>query len=132
VVGGVVEKFYLPSRILETSSFKDAEKSGELNPFDRDDAIILVSYQFAARKAEYIQRIPWNLVVIDEAHRVRNSWQKKNKMGKALKEATAHARKVLLTATPLQNSAMELFVFSASSTRTHLGARIASVPNTSA
>ncbi len=105
----LVEKFYLPSRILETSSFKDAEKSGELNPFDRDDAIILVSYQFAARKAEYIQRIPWNLVVIDEAHRVRNSWQKKNKMGKALKEATAHARKVLLTATPLQNSAMELF-----------------------
>jgi adenine-specific DNA-methyltransferase len=105
----LTEKFYLPNRILETKSFKEAQAKGDLNPFDNEQAIVVVSYQFAAKKAEYIQRIPWNLVVIDEAHRVRNSWQKKNKMGKALKEATAHARKVLLTATPLQNSAMELF-----------------------
>ncbi len=103
------EKFYLPNRILETKSFKEAQAKGERNPFDHDQAIFVVSYQFAAKKAEFIQRLPWNLVVIDEAHRVRNSWQKKNKMGKALKEATAHVRKVLLTATPLQNSAMELF-----------------------
>lgn len=105
----LTEKFYLPNRILETKSFKEAKAKGNINPFDQEQAIVVVSYQFAARQAEYIQRVPWNLVVIDEAHRVRNSWQKKNKVGKALKEATAHARKVLLTATPLQNSAMELF-----------------------
>jgi len=105
----LAEKFYLPTIILESASWKDAQARGQLNPFDRDDVIILTSYQFAARKAEYIQKIGWNLVVIDEAHRVRNSWQKKNRMGRALKEATAHARKILLTATPLQNSAMELF-----------------------
>ena len=105
----LTEKFYLHNRILETKSFKEAMAKGNINPFDQEQAIVVVSYQFAARQAEYIQRVPWNLVVIDEAHRVRNSWQKKNKMGKALKEATAHARKVLLTATPLQNSAMELF-----------------------
>ncbi len=105
----LAEKFFLPSVILESKSWKEELASGRINPFDREDAIILTSYQFAARKAEYIQRVAWNLVVIDEAHRIRNSWQKKNKMGKALKEATAHARKVLLTATPLQNSAMELF-----------------------
>jgi len=103
------EKFYLPSIILESKSFKEAEVRGHSNPFERDNAIIITSYQFAARKADCIQNVGWNLVVIDEAHRVRNSWQKKNKMGKALKEATAHARKLLLTATPLQNSAMELF-----------------------
>ena len=105
----LAEKFFLPSVILESSSFKEAEAKGRDNPFDRDDAIVVASYQFAAKKADYIRSVPWNLVVIDEAHRVRNSWQKKNRMGRALKEATAHAKKVLLTATPLQNSAMELF-----------------------
>ena len=105
----LADKFYLPSLILETKNFKEAEAHGNKNPFERDDVIIITSYQFAARKADYIQKVGWNLVVIDEAHRVRNSWQKKNKMGKALKDATAHVRKVLLTATPLQNSAMELF-----------------------
>lgn len=105
----LAEKFFLPTVIIENKSFREAEAKGALNPFDREDAIILTSYQFAAKKAGYIQRVGWNLVVIDEAHRVRNSWQKKNQMGKALKEATAHARKILLTATPLQNSAMELF-----------------------
>jgi adenine-specific DNA-methyltransferase len=105
----LADKFFLPSVILESKSWKEAEAGGKINPFDRDDAIILTSYQFAARKAGYIQQVGWNLVVIDEAHRVRNSWQKKNIMGRALKEATAHARKILLTATPLQNSAMELF-----------------------
>jgi len=102
-------KFYLPSVILESKTFKEAEAGGRINPFDRDDAIIITSYQFAAKKAGYVQNVGWNLVVIDEAHRVRNSWQKTNKMGRALKDATAQARKVLLTATPLQNSAMELF-----------------------
>lgn len=105
----LAEKFYLPTIIIENKSFKAAEAAGTVNPFDRDDAIILTSYQFAAKKAGYIQRVGWNLVVIDEAHRVRNSWQKNNQMGRALKLATAHARKILLTATPLQNSAMELF-----------------------
>ncbi len=105
----LADKFFLPSVILESKSWKEAEAGGQINPFDRDDTIILTSYQFAARKAGYVQKIGWNLVVIDEAHRVRNSWQKKNRMGRALKEATAHSRKVLLTATPLQNSAMELF-----------------------
>ncbi len=105
----LAEKFFLPSVILESKTFKEMEAQGREEPFDREDAIIITSYQFAARKASCIQCVPWNLVVIDEAHRVRNSWQKKNKMGRALKEATAHARKVLLTATPLQNSAMELF-----------------------
>lgn len=105
----LAEKFFLPSVILESKTFKEIEARGRANPFDREDAIVITSYQFAAKKADNIQKVGWNLVVIDEAHRIRNSWQKKNKMGRALKDATAHVRKVLLTATPLQNSAMELF-----------------------
>ncbi len=105
----LAEKFYLQTAILESKSFRQAEGRGVLNPFDREDVIIVTSYQFAAKKAEQIRQLGWNLVVIDEAHRLRNSWRKKNHMGRALKDATSHVRKLLLTATPLQNSAMELF-----------------------
>jgi SNF2 family DNA or RNA helicase len=51
----------------------------------------------------------WDLVVIDEAHRLRNVYRTDNKIGRALKAALANAPKVLLTATPLQNSLMELY-----------------------
>src|SRR4029079_15099790 len=47
--------------------------------------------------------------VIDEAHRLRNVYRPDNRIGRALKAALANAPKVLLTATPLQNSLMELY-----------------------
>jgi adenine-specific DNA-methyltransferase len=103
------EKFYLPSVILEAKSFKEQTAQGIRNPFDRTDVLILTSYQFAARNAPLLKQVAWDLVVIDEAHRVRNSWQKSNIMGRTLKEALIHTKKILLTATPLQNSTMELF-----------------------
>jgi hypothetical protein len=51
----------------------------------------------------------WDLVVIDEAHRLRSVYRTDNKTGRALKRALANAPKILLTATPLQNSLMELY-----------------------
>lgn len=103
------EKFYLPTTILEAKSFKEMTAKGESNPFSRTDSIVLTSYQFASRNAELLKKAHLDLVVVDEAHRLRNSWQKSNKMGKALKEALVPVKKILLTATPLQNSTMELF-----------------------
>jgi SNF2 family DNA or RNA helicase len=52
---------------------------------------------------------PWDLVVIDEAHRLRNVYKPANIIANTLKRALAHAPKLLLTATPLQNSLLELF-----------------------
>ncbi len=52
--------------------------------------------------------VPWDLVVIDEAHRLRNVYKPTNKIANAIKQAVATAPKVLLTATPLQNSLLEL------------------------
>lgn len=46
---------------------------------------------------------------MDEAHRLRNVYKQGNVIGKALKDALANAPKVLLTATPLQNSLLELY-----------------------
>ena len=51
----------------------------------------------------------WDLVVIDEAHRLRNVYKSGNKIGRALRSALVNVPKVLLTATPLQNSLMELY-----------------------
>jgi len=101
------EKFFLPAFILEKGSFDRERKDKKANPFLRDE-IIIVSYQFAAKQAKYIQAVSWDLVVIDEAHRLRNV-HKEGKIATAIKNAIEGSRKLLLTATPLQNSLLELY-----------------------
>ena len=104
----IAEKFFLPSAILETRTFNEAIRAGNLNPFQRD-AVVIRSYQFAKKMEPYIRQTPWDLVVIDEAHRLRNVYKPTNKIANAIRKAVAPFRKVLLTATPLQNSLLELY-----------------------
>ncbi len=102
------EKFFLESIILENKNFNDFRKAGKKNPFEQNK-IVICSYQFARAKADMMQLVSWDLAVIDEAHRLRNVYKPTNKIGNAIKEALSHARKALLTATPLQNSLLELY-----------------------
>ena len=102
------DKFFLPSVILESKSFNEAVRSGNLNPFHQP-AIVLCSYQFARSKEPYIRQSTWDLVVVDEAHRLRNVYKTSNKTALSIKQAIAESPKVLLTATPLQNSLLELY-----------------------
>ena len=102
------EKFYLPTLILEAKNYNQMIKRNISNPFVHD-AIVICSFQFAARHAEELMTTQWDLAVIDEAHRLRNVYRTDNKIGKALKLALYTAPKILLTATPLQNSIMELY-----------------------
>ncbi len=104
----MADKFFLPSAILESASFNNLRKSGVRRPFEQD-GLVICSYQFAARQADELMVTKWDLVVIDEAHRLRNVYRTDNKTGRALKTALANAPKILLTATPLQNSLMELY-----------------------
>ena len=97
------EKFFLPCEILETKSFNAAVREGRLKPFERD-AIVICSYQFARNKATDVAAMPWDLVVIDEAHRLRNVYKPSNVIANTLKTVLASKHKLLLTATPLQNS----------------------------
>ena len=103
------EKFFLPSCILETRSFNQSIKQGLKNPFEREKEIIICSYQFARNKSDFAGRVNWDLVVIDEAHRLRNVYKSQNKIARALRETFKDTPKILLTATPLQNSLMELY-----------------------
>lgn len=104
----IAEKFFLPTVILEARNYNKMVKDGVRRPFEQK-ALVICSFQFAARHAEKLMVIPWDLVVIDEAHRLRNVYRPDNRIGKTLKGALANAPKVLLTATPLQNSLMELY-----------------------
>ena len=103
------EKFFLPSIILETKSFNQYVKDGNLNPFDQKEQIVITSYHFARAKSPYIKQTKWDLAVIDEAHHLRNVYKSGNKIAKEIKSALSDTPKILLTATPLQNSLWELY-----------------------
>ena len=105
----LADKFFLPSVILEKKSFDQTIFTGNLNPFDRKDEIVICSYQFIKSKEPYIKQTKWDLVIIDEAHRLRNVYKPNNKIANAIKMAVYDAPKVLLTATPLQNTLLELY-----------------------
>lgn len=105
----LIDKFGLQGMILESKSYNALRKQGIAKPFLQDMPIIC-SYQFAKTKADDLKKIDWDLVVMDEAHRLRNVYKTNNVIGKALKDALSHVHsKVLLTATPLQNSLLELY-----------------------
>src|SRR6516162_5350377 len=84
------EEFFLPSVVLETKTFNEQIRQGNLNPFDRSE-IVICSYQFARSKEPYIRQVTWNLAVIDEAHRLRNVYKPSNKIGNALRVLLRHS-----------------------------------------
>jgi SNF2 family DNA or RNA helicase len=104
------DKFGLQGLILEAKNYNALRKQGHRNPFQYNDGPVICSYQFAKAKANDVQTIHWDLVVLDEAHRLRNVYKPSNVIARTLKEAFARVHsKVLLTATPLQNSLLELY-----------------------
>ena len=104
----LLDKFFLNSIILETKSFNQILKEGNLNPFEHKN-IVICSYQFASSKDIYIKKVNWDLAVVDEAHRLRNVYKTSNKIARSIKASLEEVPKILLTATPLQNSLLELY-----------------------
>ncbi len=103
------EKFFIPCTILEAKSYNAEIKADNFKPFETQDSVVICSYQFARSKAADVATTYWDLVVIDEAHRLRNVYKPSNVIANILKSALAERNKLLLTATPLQNSLLELF-----------------------
>ena len=105
----LTEKFFLPCEILESKSYNQAIREGNYRPFQNQSSVVICSYQFVRSKAGDVATTPWDLVVIDEAHRLRNVYQPSKVVANTIKGALKDRRKLLLTATPLQNSLLELY-----------------------
>ncbi|SJM91016.1 SNF2-related protein [Crenothrix polyspora] len=101
------EKFNLPAFVLDAKTWRDTLKKDQ-SPISQK-AIIILSYNYANRIRDDLKSIAWDLVVIDEAHKLRNAYRESNKIGQGLRWALEDSRKLLLTATPLQNSLLELY-----------------------
>lgn len=105
----LAEKFFLPSEILDTRSLAAHRRAGAPDPLPAGKSIVICSYHFARAQQEAIRGVPWDLVVVDEAHRLRNVYKPSNRIARAIKDAIEGRPKILLTATPLQNSLLELW-----------------------
>jgi len=104
----LMEKFNLPTVILDAKEYRERQNRGMFNPFEADE-IVVTSMHFASAHASDIRAVQWDLAVIDEAHKLRNAYRPSNRMGQNMRWALEERRKVLLTATPLQNSLLELY-----------------------
>lgn len=101
-------KFNLRTSILDAVTYRRALRDGDPSPF-LSDGVVIVSYNYASRMQGEVRAVPWDLVVIDEAHKLRNAYRPSNRTGQRLRWALEDRRKILLTATPLQNSLLELY-----------------------
>ena len=104
------EKFSLPSLVLDKAVLKQQNRS--LIDFLTSQAgrqVLVVSYEFATKCAAEINAAGWDLAVFDEAHKLRNVYKGSSKQAQTLLNAFADSQKLLLSATPLQNSLMEFY-----------------------
>ena len=102
------EKFGLKVLILDRLTvehdFYDIQRNLEKS---HESRIILASYDYSSKLMKRFPNVKWDFVVIDEAHNLRNVFHG-TKRARNLYEMTKGIPKILLTATPLQNSLSDL------------------------
>ncbi|WP_067778711.1 SNF2-related protein [Actinomyces vulturis] len=97
------EKFALPASLVDR---KNVDKL--TGPGGREQ-ILICSYEFANSQVTKLTQ-KWDVVVCDEAHRLRSYWTGQAKIAKNVAKICRMADKtVMLTATPLQNRLEELY-----------------------
>ena len=101
----LLEKFLISSQLLDPK-LKDGQLS---RTAEQGSEVLICSYEFALRHEASLLR-QWDLVICDEAHRLRNFYTGRNKAPEAISHIVSEAHKtLLLTATPLQNRLEELY-----------------------
>lgn len=101
----LMEKFLIPSQLLDPK-LKDQQLA---RTAAQGAEALICSYEFALRHETSLLR-QWDLVICDEAHRLRNFYTGRNKAPESISHIVRGSGKtILLTATPLQNRLEELF-----------------------
>ncbi|MCM1288019.1 MAG: DISARM system SNF2-like helicase DrmD [Clostridium sp.] len=98
------EKFDIASLIVDSTNWDNY-----LAEIKKKQAIIIVSYHFASKRKEYLGKVAWDFCIFDEAHRLRNVYKNGTKMANSLYELTRGIPKILLTATPMQNTLLDIY-----------------------
>jgi SNF2 family DNA or RNA helicase len=98
------DKFAVPTTVVDAVSLRKQSAGDILATLQRQvgKAVVIMSYQFAAKLEAELRAVHWDVVVIDEAHKMRNAHRPSNRIGQALKRALQGRKKLLLTATPQQ------------------------------
>lgn len=108
-VGIIENRFSIPFAVLDgNAAFEEQLAVGNANPF-LQEGVILTTYDFAAEKADSISQVEWELAVFEEAHHLRRIYTGANQGAAAIRRAVGNAFKLLLTATPMQNSILDLY-----------------------
>ena len=102
------EKFNLSSMILDrfTVNHDYYFYKGKLENL-KNVEIVIASYDYSSKLIKRFPNVKWDFFIIDEAHNLRNVFHG-TKRARNLYNATKGIPKILLTATPIQNSLSDL------------------------
>lgn len=98
------EKFKIESLIVDSSNWEEYKTY-----IHNRNAVVIVSYNFASRRKSEFTKVAWDYCIFDEAHRLRNVHKNGSKMANNLYLLTKGIPKLMLTATPMQNSLLDLY-----------------------
>ena len=98
------EKFGIISLIVDSANWDTY-----LTEIKKKQSVIIISYHFAAKRKECLGKVAWDFCVFDEAHRLRNVHKSSSKMANSLYGLTKGISKILLTATPMQNTLLDIY-----------------------
>lgn len=102
------DKFDLSSVILDRLTVEHDAKNWHRKLADRQGIMIVItSYDYSSKLMKRFPDVKWDFLIIDEAHNLRNL--NSTKRAKRLYALSGGIPKILLTATPLQNSLMDLY-----------------------
>ena len=102
------EKFSLKATILDRLTVESNLNFWKSCLENRDKVrIVITSYDYSSKLMQRFPNLKWDFIIIDEAHNLRNVFHG-TKRAKRLYELSKGIPKILLTATPLQNSLSDL------------------------
>lgn len=98
------DKFSIDSLIVDSSNWDEYKTYVR-----KKNPVVIVSYNFASRRKTEFLKTAWNFCIFDEAHRLRIIHKNGSILANNLFELTKNIPKLMLTATPMQNSLLDLF-----------------------